>query len=128
MTTEVTMLVGCVLIFFVLTVVQASAGTVRFGMWRQLGNRDDNPNPDGFHARASRAVANHVEGLAIFTPLALAAVALNGSNATTVLGSQMFFAGRLAHAGFYLAGTPVARTVAFMLSTVGWMMVAYALF
>lgn len=97
-------------------------------MARQLRNRDDNPSPEGFHARVGRVVTNHVEGLAIFSPLALATAALDLSSATTVLGSQVFLAGRLAHAGFYLAGTPVVRTAAYMFSTVGWMMVAYGLF
>ncbi len=53
----------------------------------------------------------------------LAARAINVSNAMTVLGAQLFFWGRLAHAAIYMAGIPWLRTAAWLVSVLGLLLI-----
>ena len=57
----------------------------------------------------------------------LVARAANVSNAMTVLGAQLFFWGRVAHAVLYIAGIPWARTAAWGVSVVGLALIFWQL-
>ena len=46
----------------------------------------------------------------------------------TALGAQLFFWCRLAHAVVYIAGIPYLRTLAWLVSVVGMVMIAVACF
>ena len=61
--------------------------------------------------RAQRAHHDVLENLVLFAALVLIAVISNKTNATTVLGAQIFFWARLVYAGVYLAGIPWLRTL-----------------
>jgi uncharacterized MAPEG superfamily protein len=45
------------------------------------------------------------------------------ANATTALGAEIFFVGRIAHLLVYVAGIPVVRTLVFTLASVGEFMI-----
>jgi uncharacterized MAPEG superfamily protein len=45
------------------------------------------------------------------------------SNAMTLLGAQLFFWGRIAHAILYIAGVPWVRTAAWAVSIVGLILI-----
>jgi uncharacterized MAPEG superfamily protein len=77
----------------------------------------------GWAGRAERAHRNMLESLVLFAILVLAARALNISNGMTVLGAQLFFWGRVAHAALYIAGIPWLRTAAWLLSVVGLVLI-----
>ena len=64
-----------------------------------------------------------LENLVLFAILVLAARHLNISNATTVLGAQLFLWGRVAHAVLYIAGVPWVRTAAWAVSIVGLLLI-----
>jgi uncharacterized MAPEG superfamily protein len=49
------------------------------------------------------------------------------SNTITLLGAQLFFWGRLAHAILYIAGIPWARTGAWAVSIVGLILIFWQL-
>ena len=51
--------------------------------------------------------------------LVLVAQIANIHNAMTLMGAQLFFWGRVAHAFIYIAGVAWARTVAWAVSVVG---------
>jgi len=123
MSTELTMLVYATALLIALVLIQAIAGILANGLPTQAGNRDDLPPPRTFHGRASRTVANHIEGLAMFAPLVLVCALTNQSSATSVLGAQIFFYARVAHAALYLIGVPWLRAAAWGASMVGTVMV-----
>ena len=72
------------------------------------GNREGLPAITGWAGRAQRAHRNMLESLMLFAILVLAAKAAGISNAMTLLGAQLFFWGRVAHAVIYIAGIPWA--------------------
>jgi len=64
-----------------------------------------------------------LESLELFAALVLIAAATNKTNATTLLGAQLFFWARLAYAFVYLAGIPWLRTVVWTVSVIGLILI-----
>ena len=106
-----------------LTVVQMVVAVVgaqsQVGLPKLVGNRDDLPVLQGFAGRAQRAHRNMLESLVLFAILVLLAQVTGKANATTALGAQLFFWGRLAYALIYWIGIPWARTAAWTVSIIG---------
>jgi uncharacterized MAPEG superfamily protein len=127
MSVELTMLAYSAALLLVLVLIQATAGIRSVGLVPLANSRDGLPSAQGFHARALRCVDNHREGLAIFAPLVLVAALTHVSNGTTVLGAQLFFYSRVAHAVLYLAGAPMIRPLAWAVGLVGTIMIFAAL-
>ena len=119
MSVELKMLVWSSVLLFLLVIIQATASSRKHGLKTLAGNRGELGPPGEFEARAKRLVANHIENLAIFAPLLLAEVAMQATGGHTALAATLFFWGRLAHAALYLVGVPWVRTAAFIVSTVG---------
>jgi uncharacterized MAPEG superfamily protein len=68
-----------------------------------------------------------IENLVLFAALVLALAAAGRSNDATVLGTQLFFWGRVAYAAVYLAGIPWVRTGAWTVSVIGLLMLLWQL-
>jgi uncharacterized MAPEG superfamily protein len=119
MTPELMYLLWSVALTVVLVVVATLGATQQVGLPKLAGNRDNMPELQGWAGRAERAHRNMLESLVLFAILVLAARALNISNNLTVLGAQLFFWGRVAHAGLYIAGISWVRTAAWAVSVVG---------
>jgi uncharacterized MAPEG superfamily protein len=124
---ELTMLALSVALLFVLIFIQSSAGTMAQGAKVMAGHRDDMTPPTAWQARTKRLVDNHREGLSLFTPLVLIAAVIGVTTPMTVLGAQLFFFSRVAHAVIYLAGWPWIRPVAWLVGIVGTAMIFLAL-
>ena len=60
-----------------------------------------------------------LESLVLFAALVLMAVVSGKTNATTLLGAQLFFWARLVYAVVYLAGIPWLRTLVWLVSLAG---------
>jgi uncharacterized MAPEG superfamily protein len=84
------------------------------------------PVPD-WAERLQRAHTNMVENLAPFAALVLVAHLVQAFDAKTALGAQLFFWGRVVHAGVYTLGIPYARTLAFAVSWVGMLLIFFAI-
>jgi uncharacterized MAPEG superfamily protein len=123
MTPELTYLVWSAALTVVLTVIAVSAATLEVGLPRLAGNREEMPELTGWAGRAARAHHNILESLVLFAILVFAARLANISNAMTVLGAQLFFWGRVAHAIFYIAGIPWLRTAAWTVSVLGLILI-----
>ena len=112
----------------VLTVVQVVVAAVlalgQVGLPTLAGNRESIGELPGMEGRAVRAHRNMLENLVLFVALALVAHLANRVTPTALLGAQLFFWGRVAHAIIYLAGIPWLRTAAFAVSVVGLVMIA----
>ena len=123
MTPELIYLLWSVALTVVLVLVATLGATQQVGLPTLAGNRDKLPEMTGWAGRAERAHRNMLESLVLFAILVLAARALNISNGMTVLGAQLFFWGRVAHAALYIAGIPWLRTAAWLLSVVGLLLI-----
>ena len=128
MSVELMMLVLSVGLLLVILVIQGTVGVLANGLEAQASSRDGLPQPGVLHARITRLRSNMIENLMLFVPIVLVAQAIGVSNETTVLGAQLFFGARLAHAFIYMAGWPWIRPAAFAVALVGTLMIASQLF
>jgi len=104
-----------------------TALVLRLGLPTMAGNRENFPAIEGWIGRAKRAHLNRVENLVPFAALLLAAGVLNKLGPLTVLGAQLFFWGRVAHAVVYIAGIAYARTAAFLAAYIGMALIFVAI-
>jgi uncharacterized MAPEG superfamily protein len=110
-----------------LTLPYTAALVLKLGPSIMAGNREDFPALEGWVGRARRAHANMVENLVPFAALIIVAAVTNKFGQGTAIGAQLFFWGRVAHAGAYIAGVPWLRTGAFLISYVGMILIFVAL-
>ena len=107
----------------VLAAIATSGATLEVGLPRLAGNRENMPEMSGWAGRAARAHGNMLENLVLFAILVLTARAANIGNSTTLLGAQLFFWARVAHAILYIAGIPWLRTGAWAVSVIGLLLI-----
>jgi len=127
MTTELTLLLYSVVLMFAIILAPAVLAIIENGVLTQAGPRDNLPEPSVLLARLRRLAANMQENLVMFAAIVLIAHSAGVSDSNTVLGAQLFFYGRLAHALIYAAGVPLIRPLAWSVSAVGMVMIALAL-
>jgi uncharacterized MAPEG superfamily protein len=106
MTAELTYLVWSLALTLVQVVIAVGGATLQVGLPRLAGNREGMPEMMGWAGRAARAHSNMLESLVLFAALVLVAHAAGIHNGMTLLGAQLFFWGRVAHAVIYLIGLP----------------------
>jgi uncharacterized MAPEG superfamily protein len=123
MTPELRYLLWSVALTVVLVVVATLGAMHQVGLPKLAGNRENMPELQGWGGRAERAHRNMLESLVLFAILVLAARALNVSNNLTVLGAQLFFWGRVAHAVLYIVGVSWVRTAAWAVSVAGLLLI-----
>jgi uncharacterized MAPEG superfamily protein len=120
---ELVWLLWAVALTFAQMLVAVSGATLQVGLPRLAGNREGLAPCTGWAGRAQRAHHNMLENLVLFAALVLIAVAADKTNATTLLGAQLFFWARLAYAFVYLAGIPWLRTLVWLLSVIGLLLI-----
>jgi uncharacterized MAPEG superfamily protein len=96
---------------------------LQVGLPTLAGNREGLPEMTGWAGRAARAHRNMLESLILFAVLVLVAHIVGVRNGMTLLGAQLFFWGRVAHAIIYIAGIPWLRTAAWAVSVVGLILI-----
>lgn len=110
-----------------LTVVQVLVAVMgafkQVGLMKLVGNREGMPEILGWAGRAERAHLNMVANLVLFAALVLVAVATGKTNETTVLGAQLFFWSRVAYAIIYVAGITWLRTLSWLVSVIGLILI-----
>ena len=119
MTPEMMYLVWSVALTFILALIAVNGALLQVGLPKIAGNREHMPEITGWAGRAVRAHRNMLESLVLFAVLVLVAQIANVHSAMTLLGAQLFFWGRVAHAVIYIAGIAWARTVAWAVSVAG---------
>jgi uncharacterized MAPEG superfamily protein len=125
---ELSYLLFSVVLTFVQVVVAAAAANQVVGLTTLAGNRDDLPVMAGLAGRAKRAHLNMIENMVLFSALVLIAVAAGKTGSMTALGAMIFFWARLAYAVIYWIGIPWLRTVAWVVSVIGMVLIALQLF
>ena len=116
---ELMLLVWAVLLTFVQMLIAVSGATLQVGLPTLAGNREGLAPCTGWGGRAARAHHNMLESLVLFAALVLVAVLAGKTNATTLLGAQIFFWARVAYAVIYLIGIPWLRTAVWLVSVIG---------
>ena len=124
MTPELMYLVWSAALTVVLVVIAVVGATGEVGLPKLTGNREGGlPEMAGWAGRAARAHRNMLESLVLFAIVVFAAHIAGIHNAMTLLGAQLFFWGRLAHAAIYIAGIPWLRTGAWGVSIAGLVLI-----
>jgi len=109
-----------VLLFLAHIACQGAAASGEFGQAFLVSPRDDPPEPRGVAVgRATRALANFVENYGVFlaTDLGLIATGHTGG-----WGAAVWIVARIVYLPLYLFGVPVVRTLAWIVSIVGILM------
>ena len=113
---------GCVLAFVhILAAVQAK--TRQYGTKWNIGARDEELPPiSPLGGRLARAQANFFETFPVFIAAVILAMTA-GPNDTTALGAWLWLGGRVAYLPLYAFGVPLVRSLAWIVSLVGIVMV-----
>lgn len=122
---ELQMVVATSVILLVLLVIQGTLVPLNQGFAWGLGSRDAPKDKTALQNRFTRTVANHIEGMLLFVPLALVVVLAELSSGLTVLGAGLYIAGRLAFAPLYLMGVPYLRSLAWGVALTGILLIGY---
>ena len=128
MTIELTYLAYTIAVFFVVVLAQATTGIANNGGAAMANARDNLKPPTVIQARMKRLTDNFRENLWFFVPLILIAAISNISKQWTVLGAQLFFWSRLAHAIWYALGWPIVRPLFWLAGVIACVLIFLALF
>ena len=120
---ELTLLVWAAVLTLVQAVVAVQGALMQVGLPMLAGNRNGLPEITGWGGRAARAHRNMLENLVLFAILVLVAVVAGKTNATTLLGAQIFLCARIVYALVYIGGIPWLRTAVWGISVVGLAMI-----
>ena len=120
---ELTLLVWAVALAFVQVLIAVQGAAMQLGLPALAANREALPDLKGWVGRAQRAQRNMVENLLLFAALVLVAVVAGKTNATTLLGAQIFLWARVVYAAVYIAGIPWLRTGVWFVSVVGMLLI-----
>src|SRR6218665_1530133 len=100
--------------------LQAQLATIELGSSWNAGPRDDRQQPSGKYAgRADRASANFRETYPAFVGLALALAMTGDPGGWGLIGAWIWLICRLIYIPLYLTGVPYVRSLAWVGSLVG---------
>ena len=109
-----------VLLFIAHVVCQAVLAHGEFGQPFLVSPRDNQPEPSGVAVgRATRALANFVENYGAFVAMDLALIA---TGHTGGWGAAVWIVARIVYLPLYLVGIPVVRTLCWVVSIIGLLM------
>jgi uncharacterized MAPEG superfamily protein len=128
MTVELAYLAYAIALFFVIVLLQGHSGIANNGPLVMANNRDSLKPPTTYQARMKRLTDNYRENLWFFAPLILIAAVADISNQWTVLGAQLFFFSRVAHAIWYAFGWPYVRPLFWFAGVIACVLIFLALF
>ena len=129
MSVELAMLVYSTALLIVLVLIQATAGVMASGAQahgrpaRRSARTQTVPGPDQTGGRQSSRGPDDVRAASSWRAKASAHV----STPLTVLGAQVFFYSRVAHAALYLVGAPMVRPLVWAIGLAGTLMILAAL-
>ena len=129
MTTELTYLALTLILALVQVFLPAGARTVEFGSKWNAGARDTTPAATRpLTGRLERAQANLYETLPLFIGAVLIAQVADRTGALTAWGAGLYFWARVAYIPLYALGVPYIRSLVWLVSLAGLIMILAALF
>ena len=127
MTTELFFLTWAIVLGLVHAVATGQFTTAQFGLRYGLSSREEKKEPTGVGGRVQRAFANYMQTFPFFAAAVLVAHVLNRHGWATLWGVQLYFWARLAYVFLYAGDVVGARTIAFVVSVVGIVLVLVGL-
>jgi len=128
LSTEILLLAWSVVLLLVHVALQATAGAPELGAPYLLSPRDEDRKPRSVYAgRLFRALWNFLETYPAFVALALALAATGETGGLGSIGAHLWFWSRIAYLPIYAFGIPVARTLVWVLSVAGLVLMLIAL-
>ena len=129
MTTELTYLALTLILALVQIFLPAGARTAEFGSKWNAGPRDETPEAKKpLTGRLERAQANLYETLPLFIGAVLIAHVAGRNGALTAWGTGLYFCGRVVYVPLYALGVPYVRSLAWLVSLIGLVLILAALF
>jgi uncharacterized MAPEG superfamily protein len=118
--TELTLLGWSAVLLVVHILLQGRLATRERGLEWNAGPRDQEQKPLGVHAgRAERALSNFKETYPVFIALALGLAVSGRTGGIGELGAWVWFLARIVYLPLYLFGIPYFRSVCWLVSLVG---------
>jgi uncharacterized MAPEG superfamily protein len=128
MTTELTLLVWTIVLAIVYIMAFDVVRTRQYGAQWNMGARDaDMPPLSPFADRLGRAQANLFETLPLFIAAVLIAHVAAVHTRWTVLGAELYFWARVIYLPLYAFGVPVVRSLVWLVSLAGLLMIVFAI-
>jgi len=128
MAVELKILALGALLLFVHIFTATRFKTAQYGRKWNIGARDEElPPPNAMTGRTMRAQANFQETFPIAIVALLGVVVAGKTSPMTALGGWIWLGARAVYLPLYAAGVRVVRTIAFMISMVGLVMVLWPL-
>lgn len=127
MTIELTLLAWAVVLGLVHAIATGQFTTAQHGLAYGMSPRDEPKSVTGVGGRVERAFNNYLQTFAFFAAAVLIAHAVGVHSWLTVYGAWLYLVARIVYVGLYAAGIPVLRTLAFLASVLGTVMILVAL-
>lgn len=120
MPTEITLLAASTILLVVHIMIQGQTATRERGLAWNAGARDGDAKPLGVLAgRAARALGNFQETYPAFIALALGLAVTGQTGGLGALGASTWFAARIVYLPLYLLGIPYVRSLVWLASLLG---------
>ncbi|MFO1187448.1 MAG: MAPEG family protein [Alphaproteobacteria bacterium] len=121
---ELSMLLLATVLGMLQLAVAARAGNSQRGLRWNVGARDEEAPPiSKGAARLERARRNFMETYPFFVALEVAGALIDRHNWSTIVGSQVYLAGRVIYVPLYALGVPVLRTLVWLIASIGIVLV-----
>ncbi|MEM9756811.1 MAG: MAPEG family protein [Pseudomonadota bacterium] len=124
---ELTYLGLGVALLLVHVVVQSTLSDLSKGIGWALGPQDERREQNVFADRIERALKNYTETFAAYVALALALAVSERASGTSALGATIWFWARVAYIPAFASGIPLVRSVAWLSSIGGLILMLIAL-
>lgn len=127
MTTELTLLAWTLVLALVQILLPSTLRTQETGAQYNMSARDGAaPPPRPVTARLQRAQANLFETLPLFAAAVLIAHVAGVQGSLTLWGCWLYLVARVVYLPLYAAGIPVLRTLVWLVSMAGLVMILWA--
>lgn len=127
MSIELQYLIFAVFLVLLQMVLQSASGFLAIGLKGAVGSRDDEVLTTGFGGRFERAYYNMLETFPIFVALVLTIHVTESWDTTSALAVKLYFWARVAYIPLYVSGIPFLRSIAWIVSIAGILMLAWPL-
>ncbi len=128
MTTELTLLAWTLVLALIYIFAFDVVRTRQYGLkWNTSARDAAMPPLSPVADRLGRAQANLFETLPLFAAAVLIAHAASVHSAWTVLGAELYFWARVAYLPLYAFGVPQVRSLVWLVSLAGLLMIVFAL-
>jgi len=127
MSLELQYLIFTIFLILLQMLFQVGAGFFANGFMGLAGSRDDEVLTSGYGGRFERAYYNMLETFPVFATLVLIIQLTESWTSTSAIAVQLYFWARVVYVPLYIMGIPILRTLVWLASMVGILLLAWPL-